>query len=61
MRWTVTGRSNFVRIKMYPHANSQASSQGQYAYLQVVTPTCEDCEAIFLKGINKEIFIETAY
>ena len=61
MRWTVTGHSDFVRIEMYPHANSQASSQGQHAYLQVVTPTCEDCEAIFLKGINKEIFIETAY
>ena len=57
----MTGRSDFVRVEGHPHTNSQASSQGQRAYLQVVTPTCEDCEAIFLKGINKEIFIETAY
>ena len=57
----MTGRSDFVRVEDHPHISSQASSQGQYAYLQVVTPTCEDCEAIFLKGINKEIFIETAY
>ena len=59
MRWTVTGHSDFVRIEMYPHANSQASSQGQHACSQVVTPICEDCEAIFFKDINKEIFIET--
>ena len=57
----MTGRSDFVRVEDHPHTNSQASSQGQHAYLQVVTPTCEDCEAIFIKGINKEIFIETAY
>ena len=57
----MTDHSDFVRINMYPHTNSQASSQGQHAYLQAVTTICEDCEAIFFKGINKEIFIETAY
>ncbi len=56
----MSDRSDFVRIKAHPHTNSQASSQGQHACPQVVTPICEDCEAIFLKGINKEIFIETA-
>ena len=54
------GRFDFVRIDMYPHTNSQASSQGQLAYLQAVTTICEDCEAIFFKDKNKEIFIETA-
>ena len=57
----MTGRSNFVRVEDHPHISSQAYSQGQLAYLQAVTTICEDCEAIFLKGINKEIFIETAY
>ena len=61
MRWTMTGRSDFVRVEDHPHTNSQASSQGQLAYPQAVTTICEDCEAIFLKGINKEIFIEAAY
>ncbi len=50
----MTGRSNSVRIDMYPHRNSQASSRGQLAYLQAVTAICEDCEAIFLKGLGKE-------
>ena len=57
----MTGHFDFVRFKSHPHTNSQASSQGQHAYLQAVTTICEDCEAIFIKGINKEIFIETAY
>ena len=56
----MTGRSDFVRVEDHPHTSSQASSQGQLAYLQAVTTICEDCEAIFFKGINKEIFIETA-
>ena len=58
MRWTVTGRSENVSLLTEPHACSQACSQGQLVYRQAVTQICEDCEAIFLKGQNKEIFIE---
>ena len=58
MRWTVTGHSETVSLLTEPHACSQACSQGQLIYLQAVTQICEDCEAIFPKGQNKEIFIE---
>ena len=58
MRWTVTGHSENVSLLTEPHACSQPCSQGQGAYRQGVTQICEDCEAIFLKGQNKEIFIE---
>jgi len=61
MRWTVTGRSENVSLLTEPHACSQPCSQGQGAYRQGVTQICEDCEAIFLKGQNKEIFIKEAY
>ena len=58
MRWTVTGRFENVSLLTEPHTCSQACSQGQLVYRQAVTQICEDCEAIFLKGQNKEIFIE---
>ena len=61
MRWTVNGRSESVSLLTEPHACSQPCSQGQLVYRQGVTQICEDCEAIFLKGQNKEIFIEEAY
>jgi hypothetical protein len=49
------GRSDFVKVDAHLHANSQASSQGQLAYLQAVTAICEDCEAISLKGQGRKI------
>ena len=61
MRWTVTGRSENVSLLTEPHTCSQPCSQGQGAYRQAVTQICEDCEAIFLKGQNKEIFIKEAH
>ena len=57
----MTGRTDFVRFAFHLHRNSQASSQGQLAYLQAVTAICEDCEAIFLKGLGKEIFIRIGH
>lgn len=54
----MTGHSESVSLLTEPHACSQPCSQGQLAYLQTVTTIREDCEAIFLKGQNKEIFIE---
>lgn len=57
----MTGHSENVSLLTEPHAYSQPCSQGQLAYLQTVTTICEDCEAIFLKGQNKEIFIKEAY
>jgi len=57
MRWTVTGHSESVSLLTEPHACSQACSQGQLVYRQAVTQICEDCEAIFLKGLGKEILI----
>ena len=53
----MSGRSDFVRFAFHPHRNSQASSRSQLADLQAVTTICEDCEAIFLKGLGKEILI----
>ena len=50
----MNGRSDCVKVGIYLHANSQASSQGQLACIQAVTAICEDCEAIFLKGQKKE-------
>jgi len=57
----VTGRSDFVRIAFHPHANSQASSQGQLVEAQRVTPICEDCEANFLKVQKEKKYKETAH
>ncbi|HAJ57500.1 MAG TPA: hypothetical protein DCL35_06995 [Candidatus Omnitrophica bacterium] len=54
----MTGRFETVSLLTEPHTCSQPCSQGQGAYRQGVTQICEDCEAIFLKGQNKEIFIE---
>ena len=50
----MNGRSDCVKVGIYLHANSQASSQGQLACIQAVTAICEDCEAIFLKGRRKK-------
>ena len=50
----MTGRTDFVRFATHPHTNSQASSQGQLAYLQADTAICEDCEANFPKGRRKK-------
>jgi hypothetical protein len=54
----MSGRSKCVSLLTEPHTCSQPCSQGQLVYRQRVTPIREDCEAIFLKGQNKEIFIE---
>lgn len=56
----MSGRSDCVKVGIYLHANSQASSQGQLACIQAVTAICEDCEAILLKGRRKKIFIGMA-
>ena len=56
----MNGRSDCVKVGIYLHANSQASSQGQLACLQAVTQSVRIVKLFSLKVKRKKIFIGVA-
>lgn len=56
----MNGRSDCVKVGIYLHANSRASSQSQLACLQAVTQSVRIVKLFSLKVGERKIFIEVA-